>query len=349
MIRAGIIGAAGYTGGELIRLLVNHPEAEITFAHSESNAGNPISLVHEGLTGDTDMCFSSDMPLESVDVVFFCQGHGKSEEFLSRHHIPAGVKVIDFAQDFRIGKRHIPRNEDPSARPQDFVYGLPEINLAQIKKAQRVANPGCFATCIQLALLPLVASKLIGHDVCVNALTGSTGAGQKPSATTHYSWRAANVSVYKPLAHQHLHEICQTFNEVNAGDEPLFADKLADPKAEGLSIDFVPLRGPFARGIFATAVAEIKERDILENLADLYQEFYRHSLFTNCSPEPVDLKQVVNTNKALVHVDTAAGKAVVTCVLDNLLKGASGQAVENMNLMFGLPQDTGLRLKALAF
>ena len=321
MIKVGILGAAGYTGGELIRLLLNHPEAEIMFANSESNAGNLVSDVHEGLIGDTDLKFTDEMPFDQVDVVFFCFGHGKSEQFLKEHSIPASVKIIDLAQDFRIKGDH------------DYVYGLPEINKAAIQKAQHVANPGCFATAIQVALLPAAKMGLLKKDVAVNAITGSTGAGQKPGATTHFSWRNNNLSIYKAFTHQHLAEIKQSLVQVQGS---LDAD-----------IDFIPYRGDFARGIFCTAV--IKTQTEGSDIVAAYKDFYKEAAFTHYSDKAIDLKQVVNTNKALVHVDCFEGKVLVTSAIDNLLKGAVGQAVQNMNLMFGLDESSGLRLKASAF
>lgn len=321
MIKVGILGAAGYTGGELIRLLLNHPETEIVFANSESNAGNPVSDVHEGLIGDTDLRFTDQMPFEDIDVVFFCFGHGKSEQFLKEHTIPAKVKIIDLAQDFRIKGNH------------DYVYGLPEINKEDIVIAQHVANPGCFATAIQLALLPAANLNLLKEDVAVNAITGSTGAGQKPGATTHFSWRNNNLSIYKAFTHQHLAEIRQSLSQVQG-----YLDA---------SIDFIPYRGDFARGIFCTAV--IKTKAPAEDIVEAYKEFYRDAAFTHYSDKAIDLKQVVNTNKALVHVDCFEGKVLVTSAIDNLLKGAVGQAVQNMNIMFGIDEHAGLRLKASAF
>ena len=283
MIKVGILGAAGYTGGELIRLLLNHPEAEIVFANSESNAGNLVSDVHEGLIGETDLKFTDEMPFDKVDVVFFCFGHGKSEAFLKEHTIPENVKIIDLAQDFRIKGDH------------DYVYGLPEINKEEIQKAQHVANPGCFATCIQVALLPAAYLNLLKDDVAVNAITGSTGAGQKPGATTHFSWRNNNLSIYKPFQHQHIAEICQSLKQVQGY---LDAD-----------IDFIPYRGDFARGIFCTAV--VKTPAPVEDVIEAYQDFYRDAAFTHYSDKPLDLKQVVNTNKALVHVEKYGNKLLI--------------------------------------
>ena len=341
-VRVGILGAAGYTGGELIRLLLNHPEAEIVFANSESNAGNLVSDVHEGLIGETDLKFTDEMPFDQVDVVFFCFGHGKSEQFLKEHTIPENVKIIDLAQDFRLR----PLTNSPKGGEKDavlpplggiergsWVYGLPEINKEDIQKAQHLANPGCFATCIQVALLPAANLNLLKEDVAVNAITGSTGAGQKPGATTHFSWRNNNLSIYKPFQHQHIAEIRQSIKQVQGY---LDAD-----------IDFIPYRGDFARGIFCTAV--IKTPALVEDVIEAYKEFYADAAFTHYSDKPIDLKQVVNTNKALVHVEKYGNKLLVTSAIDNLLKGAVGQAVQNMNIMFGIDETAGLRLKASAF
>lgn len=322
MIRIGILGAAGYTGGELIRLLLNHPEAEIVFANSESNAGNLVADVHEGLYGDTDLRFTDEMPFNDVDVVFFCFGHGKSEAFLKEHAIPQHVKIIDLAQDFRL-----------AAPGNDYVYGLPEINKDKIATAQHVANPGCFATCIQLALLPAASMKIITENVSVNAITGSTGAGQKPSATTHFSWRNNNMSIYKAFTHQHVPEIRQSLTQVQGH---LDAD-----------IDFIPYRGDFARGIFATAV--VRTDKPIEEVIEGYKQFYANAAFTHYVDKAIDMKQVVNTNKALVHCDKYGRKLLITSTIDNLLKGAVGQAVQNMNIMFGINETTGLNLKSSAF
>ena len=322
MIKVGILGAAGYTGGELIRLLLNHPEAEIVFANSESNAGNLISDVHEGLIGETDLKFTDQMPFEEVDIVFFCFGHGKSEAFLKEHTIPSQVKIIDLAQDFRI-----------AAPTHDYIYGLPEINKAEIAKAQHVANPGCFATCIQLGLLPAAKMGLLQYDVAVNAITGSTGAGQKPGSTTHFSWRNNNLSIYKPFTHQHLAEIRQSLKQVQGHLD--------------VDIDFIPYRGDFARGIFCTEV--IRTKADAEEIIAGYKTFYKDTAFTHYTDHSLDLKQVVNTNKCLVHIDIFENKVLVTSCIDNLLKGAVGQAVQNMNIMFGLDETAGLRLKASAF
>lgn len=322
MIKIGILGGAGYTAGELIRLLLNHPEAKIEFINSESNAGNLITDVHEGLYGETNLIFTSETPFEEVDVVFFCFGHGKSEAFLKEHTIPERVKIIDLAQDFRI-----------AAKGNDFIYGLPEINRDKIGKAQHVANPGCFATCIQVGLLPAAAMHLINKDVSVNAITGSTGAGQKPGATTHFSWRNNNLSIYKPFQHQHVPEIKQSIRQLQG-----------ELNAE---IDFLPYRGDFARGIFATEV--IRTEADIDTIIAGYKDFYKDAKFTHYVDKAIDMKQVVNTNKALVHCEKYGDKLLVTSCIDNLLKGAVGQAVQNMNIMFGIDETAGLRLKASAF
>ena len=280
-----------------------------------------MAEVHEGLYGETDLKFTDQMPFEDVDVLFFCFGHGKSEQFLKEHTIPESVKIIDLAQDFRIKGDH------------DYVYGLPEINRAEIQQARHVANPGCFATAIQLGLLPAAKMGLLKYDVSVNAITGSTGAGQKPGATTHFSWRQNNLSIYKPFTHQHLAEIRQSLEQVQGWLE--------------VDIDFIPYRGDFARGIFATEVVRTKAD--IGKITETYRDFYRDAAFTHYVDKPIDLKQVVNTNKCLVHVEKYDNKLLITSCIDNLLKGAVGQAVQNMNLMFGIDETAGLRLKASAF
>ncbi len=330
MIKVGILGAAGYTGGELIRLLLNHPQAEIVFANSESNTGKKFHDVHEGLLGETDMSFTSDMPFGKVDVVFFCFGHGKSAEFLKMHDIPDHVKIIDMAQDFRI-----------AAPGNDFVYGLPEIHKTEICRCNHLANPGCFATCIQLGLLPLAKAGLLVHDVNVNALTGSTGAGQTLTFSSHFSWRSGNISTYKIFSHQHIHEIRQSLTELQGTLD--------------CSIDFIPYRGDFPRGIYCTEVVKFNGEEgsatnpDIDSLEAMYNEFYKDAPFTHYINRYIDLKQVVNTNKALIHIDKFGNKAVVTATIDNLLKGAVGQAVQNMNLMFGIDETSGLNLKPVAF
>ncbi|MBR6142012.1 MAG: N-acetyl-gamma-glutamyl-phosphate reductase [Bacteroidaceae bacterium] len=343
MIKIGILGAAGYTGGELIRVLLGHPEAKIIFANSESNAGNLVSEVHEGLIGETDLCFTDEMPFDKVDVVFFCFGHGKSETFLAEHEIPANVKIIDLAQDFRVNSQF--HNFTISQLTGDaivkssnrqivkFVYGLPETHRSAIKGCQHLANPGCFATCIQLAMLPALKAGIISGDIHVNGITGSTGAGQKPGATTHFSWRNDNISVYKTFTHQHLLEINQTVQELCPG----YAGRVL----------FIPQRGCFTRGIFVTAYAKC---DLpLEEVQRIYADYYRDAAFTHFVLKSPDMKQVVNTNKALVYVERFEDQLLMVSCIDNLLKGAVGQAVQNMNLMFGLDETEGLRLKASAF
>ncbi len=319
-IKVGIVGGAGYTAGELIRILVNHPAVEIVFVHSESSAGRPLYEVHSGLLGDTDLRFCSEFSLRDIDVLFLCSAHGKSREFWTNNAAPAGLKVIDLAQDFR----------DES---EGYVYGLPEMQRGKILGAQKIANPGCFATAIQLALLPLASKGLIRSDVSISAITGSTGAGVKPSATTHFSWRNNNISAYKVFEHQHLKEIRRNLSLLQQG----FSSEL----------DFVPMRGDFARGIFAAVHLQCPLSE--DEARELYREFYRSAAFTFVSDAPVDLKQVVNTNKCLLSIEKHGEKLVVCSVIDNLLKGASGQAVQNMNLIFGLGEDEGLRLKASAF
>ena len=332
MIKIGILGAAGYTGGELIRLLIHHPEAQIVFANSESNAGNYVADIHEGLYGDTDMKFTADMPFDDVDVIFFCFGHGKSEAFIREHHIPQHVRIIDLAQDFRIAGNDSNAGFMTPAN-HDFVYGLPEINRELIANARHVANPGCFATCIQLGLLPAAKMELINDDVAVNAITGSTGAGQKPGATTHFSWRNNNMSIYKAFTHQHVPEIRQSLRQVQG-----YLDA---------AIDFIPYRGDFARGIFATEV--VRTDKPIEEIVEGYKEFYKDAAFTHYVDKSIDMKQVVNTNKALVHCDKFGNKLLITSCIDNLLKGAVGQAVQNMNIMFGIDEKSGLNLKPSAF
>ena len=332
MIKIGILGAAGYTGGELIRLLIHHPEAQIVFANSESNAGNYVADIHEGLYGDTDMKFTADMPFDDVDVIFFCFGHGKSEAFIREHHIPQHVRIIDLAQDFRIAGNDSNAGFMTPAN-HDFVYGLPEINRELIANARHVANPGCFATCIQLGLLPAAKLGLINDDVAVNAITGSTGAGQKPGATTHFSWRNNNMSIYKAFTHQHVPEIRQSLRQVQG-----YLDA---------AIDFIPYRGDFARGIFATEV--VRTDKPIEEIVEGYKEFYKDAAFTHYVDKSIDMKQVVNTNKARVHCDKFGNKLLITSCIDNLLKGAVGQAVQNMNIMFGIDEKSGLNLKPSAF
>ncbi len=320
MIRAGIIGGAGYTAGELIRLLVNHPEVELRWVHSTSNGGNLLTDVHGGLEGECSLRFSSEYDLNEVDVLFLCSAHGQSSVWMAEHTLPEGVKVIDLAQDFR--DEH-----------DGFVYGLAEWQREKVHHATRIANPGCFATAIQLSLLPLAAAGVLQDEVHITAVTGSTGAGVKPSATTHFSWRASNLSVYKSFTHQHLNEIGRNLRLL----QPSFDQEL----------NFVPMRGDFTRGILASVYTTCPLTE--EEAVQLYETYYASAEFTHYTHRAVDLKQVVNTNKALVHVAKYGTKLHITTAIDNLLKGASGQAVENMNRIFGLDPATGLKLKASAF
>ncbi|WP_412466365.1 N-acetyl-gamma-glutamyl-phosphate reductase [Pedobacter sp. KLB.chiD] len=325
MIKAGIIGGAGYTGGEMLRILVNHPNVEIAFVNSTSNAGNLISDVHTDLIGDTDLRFVSDIS-QDIDVLFLCVGHGDANKFLAANPISESIKIIDLSQDFRL-------KEKAKFENREFVYGLPELNRDKIKSAGNIANPGCFATCIQLGLLPLAAKGLIQKEVHINATTGSTGAGQSLATTSHFSWRNNNLSIYKAFEHQHLNEISESLLQL----QPSLADAL----------NFIPQRGAFTRGILA---AMYMESDLtLEEAQTIYEDYYSDHPFTHVSRRNVDLKQVVNTNKALVHVEKHGNKLFIISIIDNLLKGASGQAVQNMNLMFGLKEDAGLKLKAANF
>ena len=322
MIKVGIIGGAGYTAGELIRLLTLHPEVEIKFIHSKSNAGNRITDVHSGLLGDTDLMFTDELPFEEIDLLFMCTAHGDTRRFLESHVIPDDLKIIDLSMDYRIKSHN-----------HEFIYGLPELNRRNTCKSRYVANPGCFATCIELGLLPLAKAQLLKGDISVNAITGSTGAGVKPSTTTHFSWRNNNISIYKPFEHQHLPEILQSIKQLQ-------------PDFNG-EIDFIPYRGDFPRGIFATIVVKC-DTDI-ETLYEMYESYYERDSFTHVINRPIDLKEVVNTNKCLIHLEKHGNKLLITSIIDNLLKGASGQAVHNMNLLFGLAETVGLILKPTAF
>ena len=322
MIKAGVIGGAGYTGGELLRILVNHPDVEIEFVNSNSNAGNKLYSVHEGLIGETDMVFTDQLPFEKIDVLFSCLGHGDTKKFLESHTVPANVKIVDFTQDHRI-----------KAEGNDFVYGLPEMNREKIKGAMHIANPGCFATAIQIGLLPLAKAGLLTNEIDTTAITGSTGAGQKPSATSHFSWRNNNISVYKAFEHQHLLEIRQSLTQLQGKFDT--------------ELNFIPVRGDFARGIF---VSTYMTSDLtIEQAYDLYNDFYKDAAFTFIAEGNIDLKQVVNTNKAVVSLQKHGNKLLVLSAIDNLLKGAAGQAVQNMNLIFGLDEKAGLKLKPSAF
>jgi len=321
-IKVGVIGGAGYTAGELLRILINHPNVEIRFVNSTSNAGNPVTDVHSGLIGETDLVFTSGLPFNEVDALFLCSAHGDSKKFMDNNDIPASMKIIDLSTDYRA--------KSPS---HDFVYGLPELNRDEIRKATRIANPGCFATAIQLAIFPLAAAGVLTDEIHVNAITGSTGAGVKPSDTSHFSWRNNNISMYKAFDHQHLGEIGQSLRQLQPGFQK--------------AVNFIPVRGNFARGIYATTYTHCTLP--LEEAKKLYVNFYKDSAFTFVVDKNPDLKQVVNTNKGLVYLEKHGDKLLIVSMIDNLLKGASGQAVQNMNLMFGLDETTGLRLKATGF
>ncbi|MDO9374344.1 MAG: N-acetyl-gamma-glutamyl-phosphate reductase [Bacteroidota bacterium] len=336
-IKVGIVGGAGYTGGELLRLLVNHPDVSVSFVDSKSNAGKPLAAVHSDLLGDTAMEFSSVFPMqagsstEQVDVLFLCVGHGDAKKFLAENALAPGIKIIDLSQDFRLSTL-------ASATNREFVYGLPELNKELIREASNIANPGCFATAIQLGLLPLAKAGLLG-DVYTTGITGSTGAGQSLSNTSHFSWRANNIQAYKTLDHQHLNEIHQSINIL----QPSFPNI---PEKDG-PISFIPWRGDFTRGIFISS--QTKCDLTLQELNGLYIKFYEGAPFTVVSQQPIFLKQIVNTNKALVQLEKTGNKLVIHSAIDNLLKGASGQAVQNMNLMCGLEETAGLRLKSVGF
>lgn len=336
-LKVGIIGSAGYTGGELLRILVYHPDVDIVFANSASNAGNKIYAVHNDLFGDTELTFSSDFHSD-IDVLFLCVGHGDARKFLEANEVAPNVKIIDLSQDFRL-------KDNASIGEKYFVYGLPELNREAIKAAQYIANPGCFATNIQLALLPLASVQKLPNQIHVNATTGSTGAGQKPSATSHFSWRNNNLSAYKSFEHQHLQEISESLDQLQTGFLPGDGGSLLSRAQE--KINFVPQRGDFTRGIFSAIYVE---SELTEDEAyKIYEDFYQDHPFTFVSKENVDLKQVVNTNKCIVHLEKHGNKLLILTVTDNLLKGASGQAVQNMNLVFGLDERSGLNLKPAGF
>ena len=323
-IKAGIIGGAGYTGGEMIRLLINHPAVNITFIHSSSNAGNTVSKIHTDLVGETDLVFT-DVLQNNIDVLFLCVGHGDANKFLSENQVKDSIKVIDLSQDFRlVGKSQIANRK--------FIYGLPELNKEKIKSAKNIANPGCFATAIQLGLLPLAKAGILG-DVYTTGITGSTGAGQGLNNTSHFSWRANNIQAYKTLQHQHIHEIHQSLQQLQGND--------------GMYVNFIPWRGDFTRGIYVSSIIDCGLP--LEEIKQLYKKYYLEHPFTQVSDTMIDLKQVVNTNKCLLHIEKQGSKIVVHSAIDNLVKGASGQAVQNMNLVFGLEETAGLKLKANYF
>lgn len=329
-IKAGIIGGAGYTGGELIRILINHPNVDITFVLSKSNAEKKISSVHNDLIGETELKFSSELD-QNIHVLFLCVGHGDASKFLQENNIDQQIKIIDLSHDFRL-------NEKSQLGNRQFVYGLPELNKEKIKSAKNIANPGCFATAIQLGLLPLAKQGVL-KNVYTTGITGSTGAGQGLAATSHFSWRANNIQAYKTLTHQHLNEIHQSLNQLQSSF-PL--DINAD-----LGVRFVPWRGDFTRGIFISSQLDCELSE--EELKNLYNNFYKDDPFTFLSNEPISLKQVVNTNKCIIQIEKAGKKLVVHSAIDNLVKGASGQAVQNMNLMFGLDETAGLKLKGIGF
>ncbi len=322
MVKVGIIGGAGYTAGELLRILINHPEVVIAFVQSSSNSGNLISDVHVDLLGETNLRFTDKMPFEKSDVIFLCMGHGKSIEFVEQNTLPASLKIIDLSHDFRLKRAG-----------NSFIYGLPEINRDEIKNAKNIANPGCFATGIQLALLPLAANELLVGEVHVQAITGSTGAGQKPTETSHFSWRNSNLSAYKIFEHQHEGEILQSLTQL----QPSFNS----------DFNFVPIRGNHTRGIFVSAYTNFD--GTIDEANELYQNYYKNHPFVFVTDKNPGVKQVVNTNKAIIYLEKHGNKLVIICVTDNLIKGASGQAVQNMNLMFGLDEKTGLNLKPVAF
>ena len=324
-IRVGIVGAAGYTGGELIRILLNHPVAEIIFVRSKSNAGNALHTVHQDLLGETEMKFAAEMN-DGIDVLFLCVGHGEAKTFLEKNTINEKIKIIDLSQDFRLGEE---------INNRKFVYGLPELNREKIKTATNIANPGCFATAIQLGLLPLAKAGLL-DDIYTTGITGSTGAGQSLNATSHFSWRANNIQAYKTLTHQHNAEIIQSLNTLQSNS----------PLGDG-GLSFIPWRGDFTRGIFISS--QIKSDLSIEELTVLFKNFYAEHPFVTVSQEPIFLKQVVNTNKCFIQLEKTGSKLVIHSAIDNLLKGASGQAVQNMNLLFGIDETMGLKLKANYF
>jgi N-acetyl-gamma-glutamyl-phosphate reductase len=343
-IKAGIIGGAGYTGGEMIRLLINHPHVEIAFVNSKSNAGNPVHEVHKDLIGETDLHFSEDLSAltnGSIDVLFLCVGHGDARKFLTEYAVNDKIKIIDLSQDFRLNKQSAIGN-------RQFVYGLPELNKEKIKAAQNIANPGCFATSIQLGLLPLAKAGLL-DSVYTTGITGSTGAGQGLSATSHFSWRSNNIQAYKTLTHQHLKEITQSLQQL----QPSFSRGTSSSSTEGgqgetsEALSFIPWRGDFTRGIFISSMVDCEWK--IEQLKELYTEFYQDQPFTVMSDSEIFLKQVVNTNKCIIQLEKVGSKLVVHSAIDNLTKGASGQAVQNMNLVFGLDECAGLKLKANYF
>ncbi|WDO11747.1 N-acetyl-gamma-glutamyl-phosphate reductase [Flavobacterium sp. WW92] len=325
MIKAGIIGGAGYTSGELLRVLANHPNVEIDFVFSTSQAGKPLTIAHPDLIGEVDLLFTDKINPE-VNIVFLCLGHGKSKTFLENNHFASHTRIIDLSNDFRL-------SNDAGFQSESFIYGLPELNKDKITTAKYIANPGCFATAIQLALLPLASANILQDDIHINALTGSTGAGVQPTETTHHSWRNSNISHYKAFEHQHLAEIQQSLYQLQS-----------DFKNELL---FIPNRGEFTRGIFATLYTKTDKS--IEEMTNLYHNFYKNHPFTLVTNQSISMKMAVQTNKCIISLEKKGGYLLITSVIDNLLKGASGQAVQNMNLMFGLDETTGLQLKPSGF
>ena len=325
MLEVGIIGGAGYTAGELIRLLLHHPETTINFVYSTSNAGNKLHKIHQDLIGSTEISFTDKINTE-IDLLFLCLGHVNSTSFLENNQFSTNTKIIDLSNDFRL-------LADKNFDQKEFVYGLPELQKEKIKEAQYIANPGCFATALQLAILPLAAHKLLSNDIHINAVTGATGAGTSLSATTHFTWRDNNFSHYKAFNHQHLDEIYQTINQLDTNFDS--------------QVNFMPNRGNFSRGIFATTYTKFEGN--IEEAKKIYEEYYSDAAFTFVSDNDIHMKQVVNTNKCILHLAKHGNKLLITSTIDNLLKGASGQAVQNMNLMFGFKETLGLNLKANYF
>ena len=324
-IKVGVVGASGYTGSELLRLLVNHHNVEIVFAYSKTNNGKSICDIFNDLVGEIDLKFTNKV--NPSDVIFLCQGHGKSKDFVLNNLISSNTKIIDLSQDFRLEKSITMGNEN-----RKFIYGLPELQKDLIKTSNNIANPGCFATALQLALLPSINNNIINSDIHSNAITGSTGAGIIPSSTTHYSWRNNNISSYKEFNHQHLDEIKYSFDKKNKIN---------------YNINLITVRGSFTRGIFCTSYFECKTE--INVIKEIYKKFYNDHPFVIISENEINLKQVINTNKCILHFSLINGKLLITSIIDNLIKGASGQAIQNMNLMFGLKETEGLRLKSSIF
>lgn len=336
-IKVGIIGSAGYTGGELLRILIYHPHVEIVFAHSVSNAGNKLYQVHNDLLGDTELVFSSNFHSD-IDVLYLCVGHGDARKFLDANPFDPRVKIIDLSQDFRL-------QATAKYNGKTFIYGLPELNRETIRSAQYVANPGCFATNMQLALLPLAQAKLLPKQIHIHATTGSTGAGQRPTSTTHFSWRSNNLSVYNAFVHRHLQEVSESLNQLQQGFLEEKNTSLLERASE--KINFIPQRGDFPRGIFSSTYLDCELS--IDELHHLYTTYYNTHPFTILSQDNIDLKQVVNTNKSILHLEKQGSKLIILNAIDNLVKGASGQAVQNMNLMFDLDERAGLNLKPIGY